>query len=249
MSYNFTMAFFWTSHLVKSEESTKTGIFNVYLDEFDEAWTSQMAGFDYMMISAGQWFLRPLLFHEHGRVIGCHDCFLNNVTELGIYHGYRRAFRTAFKAILSSESYRGITYMRTFAPPHFENGLWNEGGNCLRTEPFKSKESPLEGQNLELYMTQMEEFRRAEREGRKKGFKFRLLDTTQAMWLRPDGHPSKYGHWPQENVSLYNDCVHWCLPGPIDIWSDFLLHMLKMEGITSAQERAQFAHQTELNQR
>ncbi|KGN57735.1 protein trichome birefringence-like 19 [Cucumis sativus] len=249
MNYNFTVAFLWTTHLVKSKELTTGGVFNLYLDEYDEAWTSHIAGFDYLMISSGQWFLHPMFYYENGQVTGCHDCFLNNVTELGIYHGYRKAFRTAFKAILNSENYKGITYMRTFSPSHFENGLWNQGGNCLRTEPFKSKNTALEGMNLELYMTQMEEFRRAEREGRKKGFKLRLLDTTQAMWLRPDGHPSKYSHWPQGNENLNNDCIHWCLPGPIDIWSDFLLHMLKMEGIRSAQERVQFALQTELNQR
>ena len=55
--------------------------------------------------------------------------------------------------------------------------------------------------------------------------------------VRVDGHPSRYGHWLNENVTLYNDCVHWCLPGPIDTWSDFLLGMLKMEGVSSAEER------------
>ncbi|XP_022133636.1 protein trichome birefringence-like 19 [Momordica charantia] len=49
-----------------------------------------------------------------------------------------------------------------------------------------------------------------------------------------------YGHLASANVTLYNDCVHWCLPGPIDAWSDFLLEMLKMEGIRSARERLQF---------
>lgn len=62
---------------------------------------------------------------------------------------------------------------------------------------------------------------------------------TQAMLLRPDGHPSKYGHWPNANVVLYNDCVHWCLPGPIDTWSDFLLHMLKLEGRRALEENIQ----------
>ena len=86
-------------------------------------------------------------------------------------------------------------------------------------------------------MIQLEELEIAKKEGRKKGLEFRLFDTTQAMLLRPDGHPSRYGHWPNENVTLYNDCVHWCLPGPIDTWSDFLLGMLKMEGVRSAEER------------
>jgi hypothetical protein len=154
-----------------------------------------------------------------------------------MYHGYRRAFRTAFKAINNLKNFKGITFLRTFSPSHFENGLWNQGGNCVRTKPFRSNETQLEGFNLEFYMIQLEEFKIAEKEARKKGKKFRLFDTTQATLLRPDGHPSKYGHWPNENVTLYNDCVHWCLPGPIDTWSDFLLDMLKMEGVRSAEER------------
>ncbi|GLT61077.1 hypothetical protein SLA2020_338080 [Shorea laevis] len=90
-------------------------------------------------------------------------------------------------------------------------------------------------------MTQVEEFRKAEREGKKRGLRYRLLDTTQAMLLRPDGHPSRYGHWAHENVTLYNDCVHWCLPGPIDIWSDLLLEMLKREGVRSHEEKLQYS--------
>ncbi|KAG6715638.1 hypothetical protein I3842_04G004200 [Carya illinoinensis] len=244
-SYNFTMASFWTPHLIKSKESdsngpTHTGLFNLYLDEFDEDWTTQVQEFDYLIISAGHWFFRPMVFYENHRIVGCHYCLLDNVTDLTMYYGFRKAFRTAFRAINSLENYKGVTFLRTFAPSHFENGLWNQGGNCVRTRPFKSNEAKLEDQNLELYMAQVEEFRKAEKEGKKKGLRYRLLDTTQAMLLRPDGHPSRYGHWPHENVTLYNDCVHWCLPGPIDAWSDFLLEMLKREGVRSHEERLQF---------
>ncbi|KAK0585107.1 hypothetical protein LWI29_023528 [Acer saccharum] len=213
-TYNFTLAIYWTPHLVKAKEAdsngpTHTGLFNLYLDEFDEEWTTQIEDFDYIIISA------------------------DNVTDLPMSYGYRKAFRTAFKAINSLENFKGITFLRTFAPSHFENGLWNEGGNCVRTKPIRSNETALEGIDFELYMTQLEEFKIAEKLGNKRGLKFRLLDTTQATLLRPDGHPSRYGHLPNENVTLYNDCVHWCLPGPIDTWSDFLLEMLKMEVIRS----------------
>ncbi|KAF3443946.1 hypothetical protein FNV43_RR13636 [Rhamnella rubrinervis] len=240
-TYNFTMATFWTPHLVKSMESdpngpTNTGVFSLYLDEYDVEWTSQIEEFDYIIISGGHWFYRPLVFYEKGQIIGCHYCLIENVTDLGMYYGYRRAFRTAFKAINSLKNFKGITYLRTFAPSHFENGLWNQGGNCVRTRPFRSSETHLDGQSLELYMTQIEEFKVAEREGKDNGLKFRLLDTTQAALLRPDGHPSRYGHWANENVTLYNDCVHWCLPGPIDTWNDFLLEMLKNERLRSAEE-------------
>ncbi|XP_022759964.1 protein trichome birefringence-like 19 [Durio zibethinus] len=241
-TYNFTIAYLWTPHLVKSKEReangpTQTGLFNLYLDEYDEEWTAQIEEFDYLIISGGHWFYRPSVFYENHQVVGCHFCLIQNVTDLTKFYGYRKAFRTAFRAINSLENFKGITFLRTFAPPHFENGLWNQGGNCVRKKPFRSSETVLDGDNLELYMIQIEEFRTAEREGRKKGKRYRLMDTTQATLLRPDGHPSRYGHWPHENVTLYNDCVHWCLPGPIDTWNDFLLQMLKMEGVRSYQER------------
>ncbi|GLU01675.1 hypothetical protein SLE2022_189720 [Rubroshorea leprosula] len=241
-SYNFTLAFFWTPHLVRSTEAnsrgpSNTGLFNLYLDEFDQNWTTQVEEFDYLIISAGHWFFRPLVYYESHHIVGCHFCLLDNVTDLTIYYGYRKAFRTAFKAINEIKNFKGITFLRTFSPSHFENGLWNDGGNCLRTAPFKSNETTLEGANMELYMIQLEEFRAAERQGKKNGRKFRVLDTTQASLLRPDGHPRTYGHWPHEKVTLYNDCVHWCLPGPVDTWNDFLLEMLKMEGVRSKQEK------------
>ncbi|XP_058112318.1 protein trichome birefringence-like 19 [Magnolia sinica] len=232
--YNFTVANYWSPFLVRSKEAdpigpTLTGLFNLYLDEFDEDWTTQIDEFDYVIISAGHWFPRPSMFYEKGHIVGCHYCLKTNVTDLTMYYSYRMAFRTAFRAINSIENFKGTTFLRTFAPSHFENGLWNQGGNCVRKRPYMSNETTLEGSNLEFYMTQVEEFRTAKEEGKKRGMKFRLLDTTQATLLRPDGHPSRYGHWPQENVTMHNDCIHWCLPGPIDTWNDFLLEMLKME--------------------
>ncbi|CAI8592044.1 unnamed protein product [Vicia faba] len=241
-TYNFTLSSFWTPHLVKSKESdqkgpTSTGLFNLYIDEPDESWITEIEDFDYVILNGGHWFTRSMVYHENQKIVGCHYCLLENVPDLTMYHGYRRAFRTAFKAINNLKNFKGITFLRTFSPSHFENGIWNQGGNCVRRKPFRSNETELEGVSLEFYMIQLEEFKLAEKEGRRNGKKFRLYDVTQATLLRPDGHPSRFGHWPNDNVTLYNDCVHWCLPGPIDTWSDFLLDMLKMEGVRSAEER------------
>lgn len=120
--------------------------------------------------------------------------------------------------------------MRTLSPTHFENGTWNDGGDCVRTRPLASGEARLEGRQRGFYEAQLEEFWAAEKmAARGKGVRMRLLDTTAAMLVRADGHPSRYGHRANENVTLYNDCVHWCLPGPIDIWNDFLFAMLQGE--------------------
>ncbi|XP_071712036.1 protein trichome birefringence-like 19 [Rutidosis leptorrhynchoides] len=242
VSYNFTLATFWSPFLVKSEDAgfdgpTHNGLFNVYLDEFNEKWTTQIDDFDYLSINLGHWFWRPMIYYINSQIIGCRFCGLVNVTHSSMTFGYRHSIRTAFNAINSRENFKGITILRTFAPNHFEGGEWNTGGNCLRKKPYKRDEIPLNGLNLELYMAQIEEFRRGEEMGKKRGLKYRLLDITKATLLRPDGHPSRYGHLPNANVTLYNDCVHWCLPGPIDTWNDFLLHTLKMESVRSVQEK------------
>ncbi|KAL8528550.1 hypothetical protein ACS0TY_006102 [Phlomoides rotata] len=231
VNYNFTMFYFWAPYLIRSNErefksADRADLFKLYLDELDVSWTTQIDDFDYIIINAGHWFDRISIYHENRRVVGCRQCKSPKIADLPATYGYRRAFRTAIKAINDRENFTGVTILRTYAPSHFENGLWNAGGNCVRQRPFRSDEINLEGLNLDMYMAQLDEFRAAEKEGKKR---FRLLDTTQAMLLRPDGHPSRYGHRPDENVTLYNDCVHWCLPGPVDSWADLLLHILKKE--------------------
>ncbi|KAK4602247.1 hypothetical protein RGQ29_011335 [Quercus rubra] len=232
--YNFTLATFWSPFLVKASDADPSGhsynsIMNLYLDRVDEAWAAEITTFDYVIFSAGQWFFRPLMLYENDQLVGCYKCQQENITDLTQYYGYRKAFRTAFRTILSLKDYKGVTFLRTFSPAHFENGDWNKGGNCVRTKPFTKEELRVDQYITEMYLTQMEEQRAATKEGRKRGLEFRLLDTTEAMLLRPDGHPNHYGRSQDKNITIA-DCVHWCLPGPIDTWNEFLLYMLKREG-------------------
>ncbi|XAR51571.1 hypothetical protein NMG60_11006235 [Bertholletia excelsa] len=239
--HNFTITALWSPLLVKSHEPEPTisPRVNLYLDEPDQAWSAQIEGVDIVVISAGQWFFRPFVYYQKGKPIACYIC--NNKGKMmreftNPYFGYRMAFRTVFRTLLGMEKFRGLTFLRAFSPAHFEHGKWNEGGGCERTRPFTTQEMKLNGFNLEFYKAQVKELRAAERRGKKRGLKFRLLDTTAAMVLRPDGHPSRYGHRPEENKTTA-DCVHWCMPGPVDTWSEFLLHMLKVgseaEGLSS----------------
>ncbi|RZC74721.1 hypothetical protein C5167_050199 [Papaver somniferum] len=206
---------------------------NIYLDEFDDEWTSQTENHDYVIIC---WtlVLPPGRSSMSGKLVGCLYSDDDNVKHFDPTYGYGIAFATSFRAVNSLENSKGIAFLRTFSvsPSHFEGGSWNEGGNCLKTKPFLSNETQLHDQDLKMYTTQLEEFKVAEREGLKKNSgvvnNFRLLDTTQMLWSRPDGHPSSY--WQKkEEVGKYNDCVHWCLPGPIDTLNDILLEMLKIE--------------------
>jgi hypothetical protein len=52
-----------------------------------------------------------------------------------------------------------------------------------------------------------------------------VLDVTKAMMLRADGHPGR--HYDKRSAGGgANDCLHWCIPGPIDMWNDVLLHKI-----------------------
>ncbi|KAI3409380.1 uncharacterized protein J3R85_019381, partial [Psidium guajava] len=105
-----------------------------------------------------------------------------------------------------------------------ENGTWDTGGACVRTRPYGEGEIDLGSSEWAFRNIQMEEMARAEGVRRERGRRFAALDVTRAMLMRPDGHPGE--HWGNKWMRGYNDCVHWCLPGPIDVWSDFLMAAL-----------------------
>lgn len=218
--YNFTMYLFWSPFLVRSEEDV-AGVFKLYLDEPDSRWLSVASRLDYVLLSGANWFTRQSYFYEGGQLVGGVYVPLNFTSSLSNQHSHRMAFRTALRA-LAGARFRGKVILRTLSPmSHFEGGAYDAGGDCPRTRPYRADETaPMGGLELEFYTSQLEEFREA------KGLDVVLMDPTAAMLMRPDGHPSRYGHWPDEKRTLYNDCIHWCLPGPIDAWNDMLLHML-----------------------
>ncbi|KAK1693409.1 hypothetical protein QYE76_010106 [Lolium multiflorum] len=232
-AYNFTVAMFWSPFLVRAREPAgHDGHYSLYLDEPDERWVSQVPRFDYVLLSAANWFSRPSLFYEKRRLVGCSFCSRQyGVPDLTLHYSHRKAWRVALRAINALDNVTGRVIVRTLSPmSHFDNGTWDQGGDCRRTEPLRSNQTSMmdgRGPDHRFYAAQMEEYRAAEKAARAKGtMRLMLMDATAAMLMRPDGHPSRYGHRPNDKVQLYNDCVHWCLPGPIDIWNDMLFQMI-----------------------
>uniref|UniRef100_M8B7G4 Uncharacterized protein n=1 Tax=Aegilops tauschii TaxID=37682 RepID=M8B7G4_AEGTA len=132
----------------------------------------------------------------------------------------------------SCEGFRGKAVLRTVTPAHFEGGEWNTGGDCVRPHPYRRGDRALGAFEAEYRSAQVEALRetKAAATTRRNGAEAELvlMDITEAMDLRPDGHPSRYGHRPGGSVegSFVVDCLHWCLPGPIDLWSELLAQML-----------------------
>ncbi|KAE9590415.1 putative PMR5 domain, PC-Esterase [Lupinus albus] len=169
-----------------------------------------------------------MYLHKAGKLVGCLYCEEQNLTHYNSDYLLRIAFHAAFKHINRCNRCRKtLTLFRTFAPSHFENGAWNNGGNCKRTSPINEGEINYGLFDWKLRNIQMEEFERARNEGKKKGQRFEVVDVFRAMLMRPDGHPGEF--WGNQWMKGYSDCTHWCMPGPVDMWSELLLAVLKRE--------------------
>ena len=97
----------------------------------------------------------------------------------------------------------------------------------MRTRPFTN--ATLAETDANVYRTQLEEFAKtlnSENENGAAHSRFKIMDTIHASILRPDGHPGPYKNANSSPHDLPQDCLHWCLPGPIDTWNAMLLEML-----------------------
>ncbi|KQK01497.1 protein trichome birefringence-like 20 [Brachypodium distachyon] len=237
--HGFTVAVFWTPFLVRWN-LTRAGALqfmdphNVFLDEPDPEWSGHVLDYDYVVLNGAKWFTRPTVLYERGRRLGCvnHECSAgadqDNAMAVAPEYAVRAAFRTALEALAG---FRGTVVVRTVAPPHYENGKWYDGGDCVRRSPYRGNETRLPETEEAFHAAQVEEFRAAASEadqsnGDGKKGRLVLMDVSEMMQMRGDGHPGRYGHWPHEKVGFGIDCVHWCLPGPVDAWNELLLHLL-----------------------
>ncbi|XP_062103399.1 xyloglucan O-acetyltransferase 4-like [Humulus lupulus] len=231
-SHDFTLMIMWTKFFVAADEimvnGTSSGTYDLQLDKVENTWADFLPELDYAIISSGHWFFRVMYLHQANNLIGCVYCNKPNMTQHKSSFAIRMAFRTAFDYINSCKNCTGlVTLTRTYSPSHFENGFWNTGGNCNRTSPLSEGEIDLGGFEWEIRKFQMEEIERAREIGEKQGKKFGVVDVTRAMLMRADGHPGS--HWDNKWIKGCNDCTHWCMPGPVDHWNDFLMAALRKE--------------------
>ncbi|XP_049935325.1 xyloglucan O-acetyltransferase 2-like [Nymphaea colorata] len=236
-SHNFTLIVLWSKFLVQVEEITRNGPYdidhtNIYINKPDMNWARRIHDLDYIVLSNGHWFFRKSYFYKGQKCVGCLYCGGDggvedkNMVDLGLEYGLGRAFRTALKLIDECKECKDglVTFLRTFSPSHFENGAWNGGGGCNKTMPLGEESVDLEGMDWRVRNTQIEELERVRKGGRKKR-RIEVLDVTESMLVRADGHPDK--HWGGYEYVNRSDCVHWCLPGPIDAWNEMLLEAMK----------------------
>lgn len=233
-SYKFTISVIWSPFLVKAaiyedQNGVSTHEVELYLDKIDDKWIDQFQSFDYMIISTGKWFLKSAIYYENNEALGCHYCPRRNLTELGFDFAYRKTLRYVMNTLVASD-HKGMIFFRTSTPDHFENGEWNTGGTCKKTSPVKEGEIELKEVHKVLREIELEEFEKAAAKASRNGVNLKLLDMVSLSLMRPDGHPGPYRQYHPFEHSKYakvqTDCLHWCLPGPIDSWNDILMEMV-----------------------
>lgn len=238
-SHNATLSVYWSPFLVQGDERSKSGPnFNtIHLDRVNEKLAKDMDGIDLIVLSFGNWFINvPSVYYENGLVLGCLNCssFGLNYTDIGFYVPLRKALRTCLNGIIERKVAKrnGIgVIVKTFSPSHFD-GDWDKAGTCSKIEPYVKGEKKIGKMESEIRRIEIEEVENAKKKSNAfGGIRFEVLDATELALLRPDGHPGAYMNpFPFANgVPKYvqNDCVHWCLPGPIDTWNEIFLEMMK----------------------
>ena len=247
-SHNATVSVFWSPFLVNGTEKSSSagaaggaGVLDhnrLYLDQPDERWAGELDGIDVVVLSAGHWFLHPAMYYERGEVIGCHHCPEPNRTETGFFGVFRLAVKNALREVItratrSPSQQQKLAVVTTFSPAHFE-GEWDARDACARSEPYAPGEKEVGYMDREMWRSEAEEAAAAAADARVRApgrVEVEALEVTAMAALRGDGHPGPYMNaFPfagGERARVPNDCVHWCLPGPIDTWNEILLQLVK----------------------
>jgi hypothetical protein len=246
-SHNATVSVFWSPFLVNgTEKSASPGAGGmdshnrIYFDQPDERWAAEVPGVDVVVLSFGQWFMLPAIYYHRGAVIGCHHCpSETNRTETGFFGVFRLAAKNALREVIARSSAgrrEKLAVLTTFSPAHFV-GEWDSPDACARTQPYAPGENEMSYMHKEMWRTGAEEAAAAADDARLRGsgVTVEALEVTRLADMRADGHPGPYMHaFPfgdgggeKKTERVPNDCVHWCLPGPIDTWNEILLQMVK----------------------
>jgi len=230
-THDVTVSVYWAPYLARSAGKTVNYSmpYNlVYLDAPADRWAADADTMDVVVLSAGHWLLHPAVYHNGSEVIGVHAHPELNRTEIGYASPFRQAYRMAIER-LSSGRPRTVV-LATYSPAHFENNRLDDPTACARKEPYRDGEKELNKMDEELRGIVVEEAVAAAARRSGGDVMFEVLDVTKLAAMRPDGHPGPYmnrdpfAHGVRERMQT--DCLHFCLPGPVDTFNEILQQIL-----------------------
>jgi hypothetical protein len=234
-AHGVTLSVYWAPYLARSagkSENYSMPYNLVHLDAPADRWAANADTMDVVVLAAGHWLLNSAVYHNGSRVIGAHAHPELNHTDIGYAAPLRQAYRTALERLSSSSGGRRprTVVLATFSPTHFENNRMDDPAACARKGPYRDGEKELNSVEEELRSIVVEEAEAAAARRNAGDVRFEVLDVTKLAAMRPDGHPGPYmnrdpfAHGARERMQT--DCLHFCLPGPVDTFNEILQQIL-----------------------
>ena len=238
-SFDTTIIRVWSSWLVNTTsepwEYAPANLTKLKLEEPDPNLMELLPRIDVLVISGGHWFAKKTAYLLGGKLVGgqlwSHKNLGKGIPET---EAFGIAMETSLSSIATDPLYKGLTILRTYSPDHYDGGTWNTGGSCTeKTRPSRPWEVAHNPHTELMRSLQLQAFANASR----NISKFRLLDITPVFESRADGHPGPYRNRDPNKITTRaangrpppQDCLHWCMPGPIDTWNQLMLQILREE--------------------
>jgi hypothetical protein len=237
--YDVRVSFYWYPFLVRATgkaEDERVPYNHVHLDQPGDRWAADADTIDVAVLAAAHWLLNGAIYYNGSVVIGAHNAPAEmNYTSIGYAWPLRVAYRAAVERLMSTAAGgrpRSVV-LATFSPSHFEGKSTSDPTACAKTEPYKEGENDMEWLYREVRDIVYDEANAARaRSGNDSATRIKVLDVSKLASMRPDGHPGLYMHdHPFANgkttEGMYSDCLHSCLPGPVDTFNEILLQILR----------------------
>ncbi|KAK9672738.1 hypothetical protein RND81_12G120500 [Saponaria officinalis] len=242
-SHSVTVIRIWSSWLVHQTTEqigyVPEGITKINLDMPDENFMEIVPSSDVIVISNGHWFTKESAYLLCNKIVGTQSWSSPEHQSMNVTNteAFRITTETILTALGTAQNYSGLTILVSYSPDHYENGAWNMGGSCT------GKDRPLlPGQLVEpeytkmMHQKQLDGFNQALKKTINRS-KLKLMDITEAFGYRHDGHPGPYRSTDPKKVTKRSpngrpppqDCLHWCMPGPVDTWNELMLETIRRE--------------------
>ncbi|XP_042503699.1 protein YLS7-like [Macadamia integrifolia] len=233
----------WSSWLVhktpQAFDFAPEGVTKLHLDKPDEDFMEYLPSFDVVVLSSGHWFAKQSVYINNNEIVGGQLWWpdnslprkINNIEAFGI------SVEAILTAIATHPSYTGLVIVRSYSPDHYEGGAWNTGGSCTgKVKPASDSELVPSGFTDAMHEKQVMGFNNAVKRQTNKS-KLRLMDITKVFGYRHDGHPGPYRSPDPNKITKRGpngqpppqDCLHWCMPGPVDTWNELVLENIRRE--------------------
>ncbi|KAF7132082.1 hypothetical protein RHSIM_Rhsim09G0193600 [Rhododendron simsii] len=233
----------WSSWLVHQTSDSfdyiPKNVVRLHLDAPDEGFMEFIPQYDVLVLSSGHWFAKQSVYILNNEIVGgqlwwpdkSRPMKVNNVDAFGI------SVETILNAIATHPKFTGLTIVRSFSPDHYEGGAWNTGGSCTgKVKPALDHEIVENGFTNIMLEKQVAGFDRAIKKV-SNGAKLKFMDITGMFGYRHDGHPGPYRSPDPNKVTKRGpggkpppqDCLHWCMPGPVDTWNELVLEIIRRE--------------------